>query len=78
MEQGAGSRLDDFRCASSPPPGIIQAQKKEIRGTQWLLEDVEQNGEVLTAAAAEGRQVPKFEVSNLWSCTAGEALAARS
>ena len=39
---------------------IIKAQRREIKEMEWLLEDIEQNGEALTEEAAEARPGPKF------------------
>ena len=40
---------------------IIQAQRREIKEMAWLIEDIEENGLVLTEAAAEQRPLPDFE-----------------
>lgn len=68
ITRSARADIDDVRVCELAA-AIIEAQKKEIREMQWLLEDIEENGEVLTAAAAEARQVPEFEVSALRSCS---------
>jgi hypothetical protein len=67
ITRSARAEIDDIRVCQLAA-AIIEAQKKEIREMQWLLEDIEENGEVLTAAAAERRQVPEFEVSDLRDC----------
>jgi len=41
--------------------GIIKAQRKEIKEMEWLLDDIEKNGEVTTAQEAETRPVPDFK-----------------
>lgn len=40
---------------------IIKAQRREIKEMNWLLEDIEENGEATTQAEAEARPVPEFE-----------------
>ena len=69
ITRSARADIDDVRVCRLAA-AIIEAQKREIREMQWLLEDIEENGEALTAAAAEARQVPEFEVSDLRDCTA--------
>ncbi|WP_337062891.1 DUF305 domain-containing protein [Kineococcus sp. G2] len=59
--------LDDIRVCRLAA-SIIEAQKREIREMQWLIEDIRENGEVLTEAALDGRRVPEFEVSDLRDC----------
>ena len=41
--------------------GIIEAQRREIKEMNWLLEDIRANGEATTPAEAEARPVPEFE-----------------
>ncbi|WP_432505167.1 DUF305 domain-containing protein [Kineococcus arenarius] len=67
ITRSAHADLDDVRVCRLAA-SIIEAQEREIREMQWLIEDIEENGEVLTAAELEGRQVPEFEVSDLRSC----------
>ena len=40
--------------------GIIDTQRREIKEMQWLLNDIDQNGKVLTEEDAEARPVPDF------------------
>ena len=40
---------------------IIEAQRREIKEMNWLIEDINQNGPATTEAKAEMRPVPKFE-----------------
>jgi hypothetical protein len=40
---------------------IIEAQRREIKEMNWLIEDIKQNGPATTEAKAEMRPVPKFE-----------------
>lgn len=40
---------------------IIKAQRREIKEMQWLLKDIEKNGEARTEGEANQRPVPKFE-----------------
>ena len=41
--------------------GIIEAQRKEIKEMDWLVEDIEQNGPATTEEEAQQRPVPDFE-----------------
>ena len=43
--------------------GISDAQRREILEMKWLMEDIDKNGPVRTAAEAESRPVPEFDVS---------------
>ncbi|NNF04718.1 MAG: DUF305 domain-containing protein [Rhodothermales bacterium] len=40
---------------------IIEAQRREIKEMEWLIEDIRRNGPAETAAEAEVRPVPEFE-----------------
>ncbi|MCB8942234.1 MAG: DUF305 domain-containing protein [Ardenticatenaceae bacterium] len=40
---------------------IIEAQRREIKEMDWLLEDIRENGEAATQGEAEARPVPEFE-----------------
>lgn len=42
---------------------ISEAQRREIFEMEWLMDDIEQNGPATTAAEAEARPVPDFEVT---------------
>lgn len=42
---------------------IIEAQHREIKEMNWLLDDIRENGIALTEAEAEARPVPEFEAS---------------
>jgi magnesium-transporting ATPase (P-type) len=42
---------------------IIEAQRREIKEMNWLIEDIRDNGIVSTQAEAETRPVPEFEGS---------------
>ena len=42
---------------------IIEAQRKEIKEMDWLVEDIDQNGPATTESEAEQRPVPDFEGS---------------
>ena len=64
----ARADIDDVRVCELAA-SIIEAQKKEIREMQWLIQDIEENGEALTAAAAAEREVPEFNVDDLRDCT---------
>ena len=39
---------------------IIEAQRREIKEMQWLLKDIERNGEAVTESEADERPVPEF------------------
>ncbi len=40
---------------------IIEAQRREIKEMEWLLDDIDANGIASTPAEAEDRPVPEFE-----------------
>lgn len=42
---------------------IIEAQRREIKEMNWLLEDIGENGVASTETEAEARPVPEFEAS---------------
>lgn len=42
---------------------IIDAQRREIKEMNWLLEDIAENGEAATQAEADARPVPEFEAN---------------
>ncbi|MGY2130216.1 DUF305 domain-containing protein [Blastococcus sp. SYSU DS0617] len=50
---------------------IIRAQEREISEMEWLIEDIEENGEAETAEQADARPVPDFEGSALRDCATG-------
>jgi uncharacterized protein (DUF305 family) len=39
---------------------IIEAQRREIKEMEWLIQDIEANGVAETQAEAEARPVPEF------------------
>jgi len=41
--------------------GIIEAQRREIKEMDWLLNDIRENGIAATQAEADARPVPEFE-----------------
>lgn len=43
---------------------IIEAQRREIKEMNWLLEDISQNGIAETQSQAEERPVPEFEAES--------------
>ena len=47
---------------------IIKAQEREIAEMEWLIQDIEENGEAATAEEAQARGVPDFEGSALRDC----------
>ncbi len=42
---------------------IIEAQRREIKEMNWLLQDIAKNGKATTEAAAAARPVPAFEAT---------------
>ena len=67
ITRSARANIDDVRVCRLAA-SIIEAQQREIREMQWLIDDIEQNGEAVTAEEARSRQVPEFEVSDLLDC----------
>ncbi|GAA4754868.1 hypothetical protein GCM10023328_43010 [Modestobacter marinus] len=59
--------IDDVRVCQLAVD-IIVAQEKEIAEMEWLIEDIEENGEAETAAEAQARPVPEFDGSALRDC----------
>ncbi|OMQ16536.1 DUF305 domain-containing protein [Modestobacter sp. VKM Ac-2676] len=47
---------------------IIEAQEREIAEMEWLIEDIEENGEAETLEEARARAVPEFDGSALRDC----------
>ncbi|GGR66793.1 DUF305 domain-containing protein [Streptomyces roseolus] len=47
---------------------IIAAQEREISEMEWLIKDIEKNGEVKTLEEAKARPVPDFKGSPLREC----------
>ncbi|MCZ2849298.1 DUF305 domain-containing protein [Modestobacter sp. VKM Ac-2978] len=47
---------------------IIEAQEREISEMEWLIADIEENGEAETLAEAQARPVPDFDGSALRDC----------
>jgi len=43
--------------------GIIEAQRREIKEMDWLINDIGANGVAATQAEAEARPVPEFEAT---------------
>lgn len=54
--------IDDVRVRQLADE-IIEAQRREIKEMNWLIEDIAQNGKATTAADADARPVPEFEAS---------------
>ena len=52
--------IDDVRVRQLADD-IIKAQRKEIKEMEWLLSDIDDNGEATTDAEAAERPVPDFE-----------------
>ena len=52
--------IDDVRVRELADD-IIKAQRKEIKEMEWLLDDIDANGEATTQAEAAERPVPDFE-----------------
>ena len=49
--------------------GIIEAQRREIKEMEWLIDDIKNNGKVTTQSEKQARLVPNFTGS-----TDGDAL----
>lgn len=47
---------------------ISEAQRREIFEMEWLINDIEENGPATTAAQADERPVPDFEVTAQRQC----------
>ena len=41
--------------------GIIEAQRREIKEMEWLIDDIKRNGKAETEAQAQKRPVPEYE-----------------
>lgn len=52
--------IDDLRVRELADR-IIEAQRKEIKEMEWLLDDIDENGPATTADEAESRPVPAFD-----------------
>ena len=59
--------IDDIRVCQLAVD-IIVAQEKEIAEMEWLIEDIEENGEAETLEEALERPVPEFDGSALRDC----------
>ena len=44
------------------PPGLSEAQRREILEMDWLIDDIQEDGVASTPAEAQERQVPDDEV----------------
>ncbi|TKJ18292.1 DUF305 domain-containing protein [Blastococcus sp. CCUG 61487] len=62
--------IDDVRVCQLAVE-IIRAQQREIAEMEWLIRDIEENGEAETAEDAQSRPVPEFEGSALRDCPTG-------
>ena len=59
--------IDDIRVCQLAVE-IIRAQEREISEMEWLIQDIEENGEAETLEEARARPVPDFEGSALRNC----------
>lgn len=50
---------------------ISEAQRREILEMEWLINDIQENGDAATAQEAAQREVPEFEVAAERNCPAG-------
>ncbi|MGY1719533.1 DUF305 domain-containing protein [Blastococcus sp. SYSU DS0552] len=50
---------------------IIEAQEREIAEMEWLIQDIQENGEAETLEEAQARPVPEFTGSALRDCPTG-------
>ena len=62
--------IDDVRVCQLAVE-IIRAQEREIAEMEWLIQDIEENGEAETVEEAQARPVPEFEGSALRDCPTG-------
>jgi hypothetical protein len=56
--------IDDLRVCELAN-AIIRAQREEIAEMSWLIDDIAENGEAITATEAESRPVPRFTSENV-------------
>ncbi|MCB0062556.1 MAG: DUF305 domain-containing protein, partial [Caldilineaceae bacterium] len=56
------AQIDDVRVRQLADE-IIEAQRREIKEMNWLLQDIAQNGKATTEADGVARPVPEFEAS---------------
>jgi magnesium-transporting ATPase (P-type) len=56
------SEIKDIRVRELAD-AIIEAQRREIKEMNWLIDDIRYNGAASTEAEAEARPVPEFDVS---------------
>jgi len=49
---------------------ISEAQRRENNETEWLIQDIEQNGLALTAEEASARPIPGFKDAADRDCVA--------
>lgn len=54
------ANIEDIRVRELAD-GIIEAQRKEIKEMEWLIDDIEANGKVTTQAQKQERPLPNFE-----------------
>ncbi len=53
------AEIDDVRVRELANE-IIEAQRREIKEMNWLIEDIRENGKATTQTEAEARPVPEF------------------
>ena len=63
-------RNDDVRVCELAV-GMSEAQRREILEMDWLIDDIDDDGAASTAAEAEERPVPNFEVAADRTCSGG-------
>lgn len=61
------SEIDDIRVCELAVE-IIEAQRREIKEMEWLIDDIRENGKTVTASEAGQRPVPEFEGTSMRSC----------
>jgi hypothetical protein len=64
------ARIEDVRVCDLAVE-ISEAQRREIREMEWLIDDIRQNGVAATRADAEARPVPDFDVAAERQCPSG-------
>lgn len=62
--------VDDVRVCELAVE-ISEAQRREILEMDWLIDDINENGAATTAAEAQERSVPQFDVSADRQCPSG-------
>lgn len=62
------SEIDDVRVCELAVK-IIEAQRREIKEMEWLIDDIGENGAAATVSVAEQRPVPEFPGTSIRTCS---------